>query len=116
LRLLSTSSFERLKRTDALLDNRARTLDRFLYDADAATLFLSGHNATFGTSSQLPKALEPALAKTGAEMQARLRRLDADNVGAAIGNLVSAREVKALLQRRDRILELAGAGNVPAAR
>jgi hypothetical protein len=44
-------------------------------------------------------------------MQARLRRLDEERVAAAIGELVGSRGVKALLQRRDRILELASAGN-----
>jgi len=96
---------------DALIDNRGRTFDRFLYDADEATLFLAGHGAAFGTSTQLPKALEAPLSKTGAEMQARLRGLDEQRVAAAIGELVGSRGVKALLQRRDRILELASAGN-----
>ena len=36
-----------------------------LYDADQATLFLVGHGSAFGTSTQLPKALEGPLAKTG---------------------------------------------------
>jgi hypothetical protein len=94
---------------DALIDNRARTFDRFLYDADAATLFLSGHGATFGTSTQLPKPLEGAVAKTGAEMQARLARLDEARLEAALGELIGSRELKALLQRRDRILQLASA-------
>jgi hypothetical protein len=101
---------------DALIDNRGRTFDRFLYDTDAATLFLAGHGAGFGTSTQLPKVMEAAIAKTGAEMQARLRRLDATNVEAAIGDLVGPRAVKALLQRRDRILELARPATASAGR
>ena len=96
---------------DALIGNQARTPDRYLYDADASTLFLTGHGSTFGASKRLPKALEGPLAKTGAEMQERLRRLDAATVEAAIGELVGARAVKPLLQRRDRILTLAAAGN-----
>ncbi len=95
---------------DALIGNQARTPDRYLYDADAATLFLTGHGSTFGASTQLPKALEGPLAKTGAEMQQRLRRLDAAAVEAAIGELVGTRAVKPLLQRRDRILAIAAAG------
>jgi hypothetical protein len=91
---------------DALIDNRGRSFDRFLYDADQATLFLTGHGAAFGTGTQLPKALEGALAKTGAEMRARLQGLDADKVGAAIGELVGDRAVKSLLKRRDAILAL----------
>ena len=99
---------------DALIDNRGRTFDRYLYDADAATLVLTGHGAAFGTATELQKALAGPLAKTGAEMQSRLRRLTPENVGAAIGDLVGPRSVKALLQRRDRILELAGASPAPA--
>jgi hypothetical protein len=95
---------------DALIGNQARTPDRYLYDVDAGTLFLTGHGSTFGASTQLPKALEGPLAKTGAEMQQRLRRLDAATVEAAIGELVGTRAVKPLLQRRDRILGLAAAG------
>ena len=94
---------------DALIDNRGRTFDRYMYDADTAMMFLTGHAAAFGTGTEVPKALDAALAKTGPEMQARLRRLDAANLKAAIGEYVDEREIKALLERRDRILKLAGA-------
>lgn len=92
---------------DALIDNKGRTFDRFLYDADEATLFLAGHGTAFGTLTQVPKPLEAPLAKTGAEMRARLQRLDEPSVEAAIGDLVGSRSVKALLARRDRILAIA---------
>jgi hypothetical protein len=94
---------------DALIDNRGRTLDRFLYDADLATLFLAGHGSAFGPSTGVLKAFEGPLAKTGPEMRARLQRLDEASVGAAIGELVGSRGVKALLARRDRILAIATA-------
>jgi hypothetical protein len=48
-------------------------------------------------------------------MQSRLRRLTQQDVDAAIGDLVGARAVKALLQRRDRILEIAQTGAAAAA-
>jgi hypothetical protein len=95
---------------DALIGNQGRSPDRYLYDADTATLFLTGHDAAFGSDTRLQKALEPELAKTGAEMQARLRRLDANSVEGAIGELVGSQAVKPLLARRDRILEIAGRG------
>jgi hypothetical protein len=94
---------------DALIGNQGRTLDRYLYDADAATLFLSGHGAAFGAAAQVPKPLEAPLAKTGPEMTARLRRLDASSVEAALGELIGSRAVKSLLQRRGRIVELTAA-------
>jgi hypothetical protein len=92
---------------DALIDNRGRSRDRFLFDVDGGALLLAGHGTAFGTATKLSAALEPSLAKTGPEMQARLRRLDTANVGAAIGELVGPRAVAALLERRDRILSLA---------
>jgi len=92
---------------DALIGNQARTPDRYIYDVDASTLLLTGHDATFGSSTQVQAALAPELGKTGPELQARLRRLDAAQVEAAIGELVGARAVKPLLARRDRILVLA---------
>jgi hypothetical protein len=94
---------------DALIDNRGRTFDRYMYDADTAMMFLTGHAAAFGTGTGVPKALDAALAKTGPEMQLRLRRLDAANVKAAVGAYIDEREIKALLERRDRILQLSGA-------
>jgi Calcineurin-like phosphoesterase len=100
---------------DALIDNKGRSFDRFLYDADQATLFLVGHGAAFGTSSQVPKPLEAPLAKTGAEMRSRLQRLDEASVESAIGDLIGSRSVKALLARRDRILAIASTP-APAAR
>jgi hypothetical protein len=93
---------------DALIDNRGRTFDRYLYDADTAMMFLAGHGTAFSTGTEIPKGLEPALAKTGPEMQARLRKLDVAGVKSAIGSYVGDREIKALLERRDRILKLAG--------
>jgi hypothetical protein len=95
---------------DALIGNPARTPDRFLYDTDATTLFLSGHGAAFGRSGDVPKALEAPLARTGPELQGRLRRLDLARVQAALGESVPQRDVEALLKRRDRILELARPG------
>ncbi|MGQ0586388.1 MAG: metallophosphoesterase [Gammaproteobacteria bacterium] len=92
---------------DALIGNRARGPDRFLYDADATTLFLSGHGAAFDGSTDVAKALEAPLARTGPELKDRLRRLEAAPLQAALGEFVSPREIGALLKRRDRILELA---------
>jgi hypothetical protein len=108
-----TAQFQLAYAFDALIGNQARTPDRYLYDADAGTLFLTGHDSTFGASTQLPKALEGPLARTGAEMRERLRRLDPATVEAAIGELVGSRAVKPLLQRRDKILAIGPAGAQP---
>jgi hypothetical protein len=102
---------------DALIGNQARTQDRYLYDLDPSmqargmSLILSGHGSAFGTTTKLPPQLEAALARTGPEMQSRLRQLDAAAVKSAIGKWVGDREIKALLTRRDRILELARGSN-----
>jgi Calcineurin-like phosphoesterase len=102
---------------DALIGNQARTQDRYLYDLDPSmqargmSLVLSGHGSSFGTSTKLPQSLELALAKTGPEMQSRLKALDAGAVKSAIGQWVGDQEIRALLARRDRILELARGSN-----
>jgi len=98
---------------DALIGNQARTFDRYLYDLDPSmqarglSLILSGHGSAFGSQVQLPSAIQGPLAGTGPEMQSRLRKLDATAVKAAIGQWVSDAEIKALMARRDKILELA---------
>lgn len=100
---------------DALIGNQARTFDRYLYDLDPSmqarglSLILSGHGSAFGSQVQLPSAIQGPLASTGPEMQSRLRKLDSAAVKAAIGQWVSDAEIKALMARRDRILEIARA-------
>ena len=92
---------------DALIGNRGRTLDRYLYDADSWALFLSGHAQAFPASDKLLKAVETQLPATGDEMQRRLRQLDPATVKAELGELLDKREISALMQRRDRVLDLA---------
>ena len=92
---------------DALIGNRGRSLDRYLYDTDTSMLFLSGHAQAFPPSQDLLQAVETQLPKTGAEMQRRLKRLDSEQVNAELGPLLDKREIKALMQRRDRVLKLA---------
>jgi hypothetical protein len=102
---------------DALIGNQARTPDRYLYDLDPSmqargmSLILSGHGSAFGATTQLSPQLESVLKKTGPEMQSRLSRLDTAAVKSAIGQWVSDRDIKALLTRRDRILQLAKGSN-----
>jgi hypothetical protein len=103
-----TPQFQLAYAFDALIDNRGRTFDRYLYDLDTTILFLTGHGAAFGPGTEVAKALEAALAKTGPEMLARLRRLDAAGLKKAIGEQLGDKEIRALLARRDRILEIAG--------
>jgi len=92
---------------DALIDNKGRTLDRYLYDADASTIFLTGHGDAFGTATQIPGPLEAEVAKTGKEMGSRLRALDPEAARRSLEPLIGSKELKSLMQRRERILELA---------
>jgi len=74
---------------DALTGNVGRTLDRFCMTPTG-----TGHPAPGRARrglrhvADLQKALREPLAKTGAEMQSRLRRLTQQDVDAAIGDLV----------------------------
>jgi hypothetical protein len=94
---------------DALIGNRGRSLDRYLYDTDSWTLFLSGHAQSFPATDELTTALADQLPRTGPEMRQRLKKLDSQAVERELDELLTPREIKALLKRRDRVLQLAGA-------
>jgi hypothetical protein len=94
---------------DALMGNRGRTLDRFLFDTDTSNLFLSGHALAFPHLSQLSEERQQLLAKTGPEMQSRLAALDKATLEGALGRYLNADQIRAILARRDKIIELARA-------
>lgn len=99
---------------DALIGNEGRTQDRILYDATEWMLLLTGHGHAFGTSRSLPAYLEAAPLSPGSELRRRLGALDDSMLETALGDLLSERERKALLARRDVVL--ATAATTPVAR
>jgi hypothetical protein len=105
------AQFELMYAFDALVGNEARTLDRMLYDEADWMLLLTGHQRSFGTGSGLPAHLKTRPPRPGSEMRRRLAGLDAAQLQSLLGDLLSERELRALLARRDGLL----AGQGPAA-
>ena len=98
--------FELVYAFDALTGNEGRTADRLLFDTQEWMVLVTGHDRAFGTSKAFPAYLKARAPAPGAEMRRRLAALDDAALVKALGNLVSPRERKALLERRDALLEL----------
>jgi len=93
---------------DALIGNEARTADRILYDG-AWMLLLTGHGQSFGTARILPAHLQARPPSPGPEFRRRLAALDDATLATALGDLVTPRERKAMLERRNALLAPAAA-------
>jgi hypothetical protein len=93
---------------DALIGNEARTADRILYDG-AWMLLLTGHGQSFGTARTLPAHLQARPPSPGPELRRRLASLDDATLSAALGDLITPRERKAMLERRNTLLAQAAA-------
>jgi hypothetical protein len=100
--------YELMYAFDALIGNEARTADRILYD-DAWMLLLTGHGQSFGTARTLPTHLQARPPSPGPELRRRLASLDDATLATALGDLVTARERKAMLDRRNALLAPAAA-------
>ncbi len=94
---------------DALIGNEGRTAESLLFDSDDWFVYVTSHERAFGTTKGLPAYLKARPPTPGAEVGRRLAALDEASLQAALGDLVSARERKAILERRDELLALPAA-------
>jgi hypothetical protein len=101
--------FELMYGFDALIGNEGRSQDRVLYDASEWTLLLTGHDRAFGTKRDFPAHLQQRPPQPGPEFRRRLAALDEASLKDALGELIGARELKAMLERRDAVLAGAAA-------
>ncbi|NJN52258.1 MAG: hypothetical protein HC809_11330 [Gammaproteobacteria bacterium] len=88
---------------DALIGMAPRDPRWIGYTADDPMLVLTGHGAAFGTSSRLPQHLSAAQLRLGETLVARLRELDQATLMRALP-MLNARQIKAVLARRDALL------------
>ncbi len=100
---------------DALIGNEGRTAESLLFDSDDWFVYVTSHERAFGTTKGLPAYLKARPPTPGAEVRRRLGALDEASLQAALGDLVSARERKAILERRDALLALPAAAAAAAA-
>ncbi len=94
---------------DALIGNEGRTAESLLFDLDDWFVYVTSHERAFGTTKGLPAYLKARPPTPGAEVGRRLAALDEASLQAALGDLVSPRERKAILERRDELLALPAA-------
>jgi hypothetical protein len=108
---------------DALLHN-PRTTESIRYTWAQKSLVLTDHLQAFGTQSDIPEYLRGADVVVPRELGVRLAALDRECLEGLLGDLLSGRQIRAVLERRDRILERwpppapeqsGGAGSSPAA-
>jgi hypothetical protein len=95
--------YDLMRTFDLLTFNKGRTVDNVAYRNDFSDLVLTDHHDAFGLERTLPSnvdelAIPPTLA-------AQLRKLDAPTLTAALGGWVDSRRIRALLARRDQLLD-----------
>lgn len=88
--------------SDALLRRTARSAQELEYSNPLGRLRLTGQHRTFGTRRELTNAALPSLPQT---LRSRLADWTEESLTDDIGGLVSRREIRALLARRDALLE-----------
>jgi hypothetical protein len=84
-----------------LIGNASRSENDLLYLLDESRIMCVDHSRAFPTAAidaTLPEQLE-------ADFLAALERIDASSLKGALGDLLTADQIKALLFRRDRVLE-----------
>ena len=92
---------------DALIFNEARTLDRMRYSTDNFQLLLLGHDQAFSTDRSRPAYLADIPVELSPTWRDALSALDEVSLTNELGDVLDRRRIRALLARRDRLLELA---------
>jgi hypothetical protein len=94
---------------DTLIGNEGRIAESLLFDSASWFVYVTAHGQAFGSSRGLPAYLKARPPTPGAEIRRRLAALDDAGLLAALGDLVEPRARKAILERRDALLELPSA-------
>jgi hypothetical protein len=89
---------------DALLYNEDRSLQNIRYDPDSWMLYLIDQSRTFRLDRNRPADLRKVVTQLSPDFAERLRALDSGTLYETLGNYVNRDQIRALLQRRDRIL------------
>jgi hypothetical protein len=103
-----SDQFQSMYVFDSLIFNEGRTVDRIRYSTDNFQLMLVGHDLSFSTDSGRPPHLTDVPLLITEAWAGALAALDEDALGEALGDILDRRRIRALLERRDRILETAG--------
>ena len=97
------SDFDLVRVFDSLLGMTARSAQNLGYQKGTDQIYLAGWEEAFGAADRLPEyASDPVLP---AAIRPALARLDLDTLQDLLGDLLKPREMRAMLKRRDRILQ-----------
>lgn len=103
-RCASGNDYQLMYIFDALLHN-PRTSDSIRYTRAQKHLVLTDHLEAFGTQSRIPEYLREADVVIPPELADRLAALGPEGLEELLGDLLSRRQIGAVLERRDQILE-----------
>ena len=98
------SDYQLMYALDALIGNGARTGQSILYDATTWLMYLTAHESSFPTSANLPAYLDGVSSGLPIALKNKLARLDRNRLEELLGEFLSGRQLRALIERRDRIL------------
>ncbi|MDJ0908965.1 MAG: metallophosphoesterase [Woeseiaceae bacterium] len=90
---------------DALIYNEGRTRPRTLYSTDSWQLVLIGHEDAFSTRRGRPRHLSGLAIDLDDSWRESLSALTEEGLEAELGDVLDARRLRALLARRDEMLE-----------
>lgn len=90
---------------DALIYNVDRRPENWLVDHDTFKLYLIDHSRAFRESKDLPEEFASTRARLSWELYEALQELGHEHLGEVLGDLITNRQLEAVLERRDRILE-----------
>ena len=93
---------------DLLLWNEGRTFDNLLYRKKKWRVQLTEHAAAFSTRQKLPKKLPFHSLELTPGVVTALHSLDESRLNEALGSYLNNKQIRALLSRRDQILERFG--------
>ncbi len=90
---------------DAVIYNVDRNLSNVLVRADHDLFYLIDHSRSFRTTKKLPKLQEQRPIPISYTVGSRLRQLDDSLLSNSLGDLLTKRQRRAILARRDLLLE-----------
>lgn len=101
--------FQLMYMFDTLVGNEGRTAGSIVIDSGNWFVYGTSFYRAFGTSRDLPAYLRARPPTPGAEVRRRLGALNDAGLRAELGGLLGAKEVTAILARRDVLLALPAA-------
>ena len=90
---------------DLLIHNDDRNTGNKLYSNETGFLWLIDHTRSFRTTASLPDYELPFPTYLSPEFKQKLSSLTQSNLETSLGDYLNSKQIKALLKRRDEILE-----------